>query len=557
MSASFSRTADKTTAGTPGERHRADVSELAGHSRTILVWTVASRAAGFLRAALLAAVLGPTFFGNLVQTTLFLPYLVCQLLMASLVPAILTPHLVRLLDAGEREQAHRLTCSFLGLACACFGVAALLTMLAAPLILPVLTAAVEDPAIRTAQHDLGWYLILSLAPQIPLFGVVSIGIAVQQAHRRFALATAAPAFESLGFGLVLALSALIFGIGGDIGEIGHAQVLFIGIGASLAVAGHAAVQWWGAFRLGVTLRPRGGWFAPELRGVLRMALPSSGNAILVSFGWLAMLVVAGGIPGGAVAFQIAYNLFNLPIALCARPIATAQLPLMASRIAAGSSAAALFHDALRLTFFVALPAAFVFLVMADQLALLISVGGMRTEAGLGLVTTAIAGLGLALLGEAVMVVSSSAAYARHDAASPFRAMAVQTAILGCGLVPTALLTDGPERLAAIGLVFSAATLAGGLYLYRAQLGSGRPAFDWSLGRDLGGALVAVAAGSLVLGIWPYSPGVGSALTSLAAAALVYLAVQWRLGSRELVLLLQTIRPTAAAAAPAADRGSSG
>ncbi len=545
MTTSVGKVADATAAESAGARHRADVSELAGHSRTVLVWTVASRAAGFLRAALLAAVLGPTFFGNLVQTSLVLPHLVCQLLMASLVPAILTPHLVRLLDAGEREQAHRLTCSFFGLACACFGVAALLTVLAAPLILPVLTVAVEDPAIRMAQHDLGWYLILCIAPQIPLFGVVSIGIAVQQAQRRFALATAAPAFESLGFGLILALSALVFGIGSDIDEISHAQVLFIGIGATLAVTCHAAVQWWGAFRLGVTLRPRGGWFAPELRAVLRMALPSSGNAILVSLGWVAMLVVAGGIPGGAVAFQIAYNLFNLPIALCARPIATAQLPLMASRIAGGSSATALFHDALRLTFFVALPAALVFLLMADQLALLISVGGMRTEAGLGLVTIAIAGLGLALLGEGVMVVSSSAAYARHDAASPFRAMALQTAILGCGLVPIALLTDGAERLGAIGLVFSAATLVGGLYLYRAQLAAGRPKVDWSLARDLGCAIVAVGVGVAMVDVWPGPAGIVPALVSLTVAALLYLAIQWLASSRELALVLRTVRPSGA------------
>jgi putative peptidoglycan lipid II flippase len=545
MKACVGKVADATAAESAGGRHRADVSELAGHSRTVLVWTVASRATGFLRTALLAAVLGPTFFGNLVQTTIILPYLVCQLLMASLVPAILTPHLVRLLDAGEREQANRMACSVFGLACACFAVAAVLTVLAAPLILPVLTAAVEDPAVRMAQRDLGWYLILCLAPQIPLFGVVSIGIAVQQAHRRFALATAAPAFENLGFGLVLALSAVVFGIGSDIDEIGHAQVLFIGIGASLAVACHAAVQWWGAFRLGVALRPRGGWLAPELRTVLRMALPSSGNAILVSLGWLAMLVVAGGIPGGAVAFQIAYNLFNLPIALCARPIATAQLPLMASRLAEGQNATALFHDALRLTVFVALPAAIVFLFMADQLALLVSVGGMRTEAGLGLVTIAIAGLGLALLGEAVMVVSSSAAYARHDAASPFRAMALQTTILCCGLVPIALLTEGPERLGAIGVVFSAATLTGGLYLYHNQLAAGRPPFDWSLGRDLVCAVLAVGVGIAILDILAIPAGFVPALTSLTVAALLYLALQWLASSRELAIVLQTVRPSGA------------
>ena len=529
--------------GSPGS----DVTELAGHSRTVVVWTVATRLTGFLRVALLAAVLGPTFFANLVQTVLVLPYLVCQLLMASLVPAILTPHLVRLLRAGEGRAAHRLACSFLGIATAFFGLAAVLTVLAAPLVLPLLTLAVDDPAVRAAQIELGWYLVLCLAPQIPLFGIASIGLAVQQAQQRFALSTAAPAFENLGFGLVLVASAVLFGSGGDVGEVSLAQVLFLGLGSTLAVAAHAAAQWWGAARVGMPLWPRGGWRAPELRAelmsVLRMALPSSGNAILVSLGWLAMLIVAGGIPGGAVAFQIAYNLFNLPIALCARPIATAQLPLLARRIAAGHAGAGLFHDALRLTLFVTLPAILVFLSMADQLASLVAFGGMRSETGLVLVAASIIGLGMAILGEAVMVVSSSAAYARHDAGSPFRAMALQTGILLTGLLPVALLVAGPFRLTAIGLVFSLATIAGGLYLYRCQLPADRRRLDPSLGRDFACAMAAVGAGLAAAALWPAPVGILEALFSLGLAAVGYLALQWLCRSSQLALLLSTLRPS--------------
>jgi putative peptidoglycan lipid II flippase len=548
--------------GPTAERSRQDVSELAGHSRTVVGWTVATRLTGFLRVALLAAVLGPTFFGNLVQTALVLPYLVCQLLMASLVPAILTPHLVRLIEAGERERAHRLACSFFGVATAFFGLAAILTVLAAPLLLPLLTLAVGDPAIRAAQIELGWYLVLCLAPQVPLFGIAAIGLAVQQAHRRFALSTAAPAFENLGFGLVLGASAVIFGVGGEIGgggEVGEVslhQVVFLGLGATLAVALHGAAQWWGARRVGMPLWPRGGWLAPELRLVLRMAVPSSGNAILVSLGWLAMLIVAGGIPGGAVAFQVAYNLFNLPIALCARPIATAQLPLLARRIAAGGAGGALFHDALRLTLFVALPAILVFLALADQLATLVTFGGMRTELGLALVAAAILGLGFAILGESIMVVATSAAYARHDAASPFRAMALQTGVLLAGLLPVALLATGPWRLTAIGFVFSAATLAGGLYLYHRQLPAGRWRLDPSLWRDLACAVAAVAAGVALATLWPSATGILAALSSLATAGLVYLVTQWLCRSNQLALLLETVRPSAAGPAAANQAGGS-
>ena len=85
--------------------------------------------------------------------------------------------------------------------------------------------------------------------------------------------------------------------------------------------------------LTLALLPRAGWRDGQVRRIVRMAALSSGSSGLNSIGLLALLVAAGQIPGGAVAFQIASNLFNLPIALCARPVASAQLPLLSRSFA--------------------------------------------------------------------------------------------------------------------------------------------------------------------------------------------------------------------------------
>lgn len=528
-----------------------ELGELAGHSRTVFAWTLVSRLTGFLRVALLAAVLGPTFFGNLVQTALFLPYVVCQLLLASLIPAILTPHLVRLIEAGERREARELACRCMGLILALFGAVAVLTILAAPLILPLLTLAVEDAAVRAQQQTLGWYLLLFLAPQVPLYGIAMLGVAVQQAHRRFAIATAAPAFENLVFVGILIATALLFESGNDVEAVHMGKVACLGLGSTLAVAAYALAQWWGAKRAGMLLLPKTGWRDEGLREVLKLALPSSGNTILLSIGMLAMLIVAGGIPGGSVAFQVAYNLFNLPTALCARPIAAAQLPLLARSHAAGGAGSSLFREALRLTLFIALPAILVFLILPDQLATLVTFGGMRSEAGLALVAAAIAGLGLGILGESVMIVATSAAYARHDAVSPFRAMATQTLLLLAGLAPVALLLDGPLRLTAIGLVFSTASITGAIYLYRRQIAGVAARLDPSLLRDLACAGLAVGGGLAVTALLSDGTaalglgGVGQSLAALATAGLVYLASQLLCRSSQLAMLLATIWPGAA------------
>lgn len=521
--------------------------ELAGHSRTVFAWTVASRLTGFLRVALLAAVLGPTFFGNLFQTALFLPYLVCQMLVVSLMPAILTPHLVRLRLANEPAAAAALARRCFGLALLLFCGMALAMALAAPLILPLLLLAVDDPLIRAEQLRLGWPLLLCLAPQIPLYGIAAIGVAVQHADRRFALASAAPAFENLALVAMLVAVALVFGIGADVAAVTIGQVLALGLGATTAVGLHAAVQWWGARRAGITLVPQGGWADPTLRRVLKLALPSSGNAVLMALGTMAMLVAAGAVPGGAVALQMAINLFNLPVALGARPIAAAQLPILARDPSGHGANAGLHGQALGLTLFIAVPAALILLFMPDHVASLVAFGSMRTTAGLALLAAALTGLGLAVVGESVMIVATSAAYARHDARTPLQAMALQAAITLVGLVPVVVFADGPLRLAAIGLVYSLGTLAGAALLvhrHGARLDRG---LVRSLGRDIACAGIAVGAGLASAALLPdrLAGGPVAALATLTVTALVYLGAQRLCRSAELALVLETLRPNAA------------
>jgi len=544
------------------------VAELAGHSRTVLIWTVVSRLTGFLRVATLAAVLGPTFFGNLFQTALTLPYIVGQLLTASLMTAILAPYLVHHLERGDGAAAKRLACGVFGTALLLFTLAGIAAALAAPLIVPVMTMAVDSPAVRAEQFRLGWPLLVVLAPQVPFYGIAAVGMAVQQAHRRFALSTAAPALENLAMVAVLGLTLLLFGMGDDVGAVSMAQVLLLGSGATLAVGLHAAAQWWGAHRTGITLIPRVGWRDPEVRRVMRMVLPSSANAGLMSLTTLALLIAAGRVPGGAVAFQVAYNLFNLPIALCARPIAAAQLPLLARQNgghdgghdggaggAAGRAGArrgggdsSLYQEGLRLTLFVALPACLTFVFLPDLLASLVAFGDMRGADGIGLMTAAIAGLGLGIFGQSVLVVATSAAYARHDATSPLYAILIQTGVVLAGLLPVSWLVLGPARLFALGLLFSAATVVAGLYLQRRQRRPGERLLERARLGDLAAAGLAVLAGVVVVQAWPQAwmagmaaPPPGLALLALSVSGVLYLALQYGRGSAQLGVLIGAVR----------------
>ena len=74
----------------------------------VALWTLVSRSTGFVRAAIVAAVLGPTYFGNTYQATTQVPALIFEFLTGSLFASLLVPALVRALDGGGPAAVRRL-----------------------------------------------------------------------------------------------------------------------------------------------------------------------------------------------------------------------------------------------------------------------------------------------------------------------------------------------------------------------------------------------------------------------------------------------------------------
>ncbi|HKY16748.1 MAG TPA: lipid II flippase MurJ, partial [Microthrixaceae bacterium] len=292
---------------------------------TVAGWTVVSRATGFLRVVTIAAVLGPTYFGNTFQALNLLPNLTYELLAGGLISALLVPALVRRGVSGDRSEVARFASGFLGTALVLFGLVAIMLVLIGPLVLRMFGLGVRDQAALELQRNAGWLLLALVMPQLPLYGVVGTAAAVQNARGRFAFPAGAPVIENVGVVITLLVSAIAFGTGRDLDEVSSSQVLVLGLGSTISVAVHAGVQWWGARRCGITLIPRAGWRDPEVRSLARLARPSLGIAALIGVRYLALVVVASSVRGGVVAFTMAINFFNLPIALGAKPVATALL----------------------------------------------------------------------------------------------------------------------------------------------------------------------------------------------------------------------------------------
>lgn len=521
---------------------RPPMSGVAGDSVSVATWTIVSRITGFLRVVVIAAVLGPTFFGNLFQTVNVLPNLTYELLAGTLVTALLIPPLVRAVDARDHFNETRLARGFLGVLTLAFTVVIVVTIVLGPLVMRILTVAVPDPDVQAAQISAGWPLLVMLMPQALLYAVAQTGVAVQNTHGRFALAAAAPIAENIGIILVMLASAVLFGTGVAVEGVSTQQLLLLGLGTTAAVGAHAGIQWWGARRVGVALYPLPGWRDPEVREIIRLAIPSAGYAGLAAIRQLGVIVVAGGIEGGVVAFQIGTYFYQVPVAVGARPIIVAQLPRLSRAFNQGKTQ--LFHASYRagmsLILFATIPATMMLVVLAQPLARAVSFGEMATSSAILLTTIAIATLGGAVVGESMFLASTSASYATRDAKSPMLGMALRVALTAVGVAIALTVVEGDAVLGILGLSIAIPNLVAAVWLHK-RLTRALPEIpterlpQWLI--DVAIAAVAAFVGGLVAWLLPST---GEAIVSLATAAaaclalvVTYLFIQRLRGSQEL------------------------
>jgi putative peptidoglycan lipid II flippase len=522
----------------------------AGNSTAVAAWTMVSRVTGFVRIAVVAAVLGPTYLGSVFIAVNLLPNLALQFLAGSLIGSMLIPALMPSIDRRDREGTAQLAGGVLGAALVGFTLVAGLAILASPLILGALTLGVADGDVAADQERTGLLLLALTMPQLPLYGVAIVGGAVMNAHGRFRLAAFAPVAENVGLlGTMLAV-ALLYGTGSDIGSVSDGELLLLGLGSTGAVVLHAGVMLWGARRCVRGLVPRRGWRIEPVRALLRRLRASLGQSGLTALRSFTMLAVANTVPGGVVAFRLAVNFLYLPIQVGAQPITLTVLPTLARLHQSGD--AQRFRDectrVLALVSFLTLPSAVAYVVLARPLADAMAFGAMSGSAGPALVASCLAGVALAVIAESAFQLFTNASYARDDSRSPLVATAAGTAItLAC--LPVAVALDGSSALLALGLAQSAGAGFSAWYLRRrldARLPAAGRSARRAVTRTLGAsAAMAVPAYAVALGVSHAIDGpVGAALGVLGAAVAgvaTFVALQRHWDSAELTFFTGGLR----------------
>ena len=428
------------------------------------VITAVSRGLGFVRVLVVAAVLGTTYLGNAFQAANSVSNILFELLAAGALSAVLVPTFVSLLDDGRQEEAEAVAGGVLWVALVGLGAVSIVGVVAAPVLARALTVGV-DADVAAEQRELVTYLLRFFVPQVVLYAAGTVATAVLHARRRFAVTAAAPIGNTAVMVAALvafhAVAAPDAGLSLTSGE--RALLVVAGTGGVAAFVGSLLFA---CAASGFRLRPRRVRGDARVHAVLRDSawgvVLHSGAGIL-----LAAAVVAGAaVPGGVVAYQVAWVFFLAPYGVLAQPIHTAILPELVAEARAGTDAfAASLRWSLERMALLVVPVSAAMVVLAEPGMRAVAFGETGPE-GARLLAAGVAALAVGLFPYGAFLLLARAAYALGDSRTP----GVVSVVAGCAgavvMATGAAFTDGVARVAVLGAghsaaqVLAAAVLAG-------------------------------------------------------------------------------------------------
>jgi putative peptidoglycan lipid II flippase len=489
-------------------------ADLGRAAAQITALTLVSRATGFVRVLVVTAVLGTTFLGNVYEANNTVPNVLFELFAAGALHAVLVPTFVAVRLRSGRDgmvAAAGAVLRFLTLAL----VAVTLTgLVLSPLIARLLAAGIDDDVVRRAAGRLGTILLLVFLPQVVCYGAGLVSTAALQAAERFAAAAVAPIVNNLVvIAAYAAFAALRHGEGAwPATPLRPIEVAVLAGGTTLGVVAFTAVPLIAVrrigFRIGVAERHE------ALHGIGRRGAWAAGLVALTQAQIAAVLVLAGGVAGGVVAYQFAFTWFLLPYALVAVPVATAMYPRLAERGATGAQAgfAVLLERGIFVTTAGLALGAAALGALAWPLVHLTTFGRVDAS-GRVIVARTLVALAPGLVGYGLLYVFVRASYALGDARTPTVVCWVSAAAALTAMALATVWVSDAGRVPALAAIQSATTtLAAVVIGRRVERRAGARLLRPSARPLAAGVIAAVVMAGIVAAI-----GVGGRDDSLVAA----------------------------------------
>ncbi|MFF2083412.1 murein biosynthesis integral membrane protein MurJ [Nocardia sp. NPDC058176] len=431
---------------------------IARAGRQMAVAGVVSRATGFVRTIVLAAVLGTAAVGDAYNGANNMPNMLYELLLGSVLASAVIPLLARARRNGRR-RSREFTQRVLVAAVLVLAAVTVLTVVGAPVIVRLFV-------VDTEQRRLATVLAYLLLPQIFFYGVSVLVGAVLNVRDSFAAAAWAPVVNNV---IVLLTCGIFVLLPGPVtltpASMTTAQILAIGIGTTVGIVGQTA---W----VVIALRRNGFAWSWRVRPLPYTWRPvRSGLPIL---GWLLIYAAISQV-GVAVTMRIAFDhggvsiytyaelLFQVPYGILAASVLTVLMPRISRAAALGDHRAVIADLArgARYLSTVLLPVTMAMCLLGPGFAALVFTGRVDAEAA-RLIGTAVACSAFGLAPFALVMLQMRVFYAYNDTRTPTLINVVMVVTKVSILVLAATVLPDHAVIVMIGVASSFAYLLGAL-----------------------------------------------------------------------------------------------
>ena len=472
---------------------------------------------GLIRAPLVARVFGAGAEYDAFTAANQLPELLFTVIAGGSLAAAFIPVYSQYLNQDGRDSAAKLANTILTLVLIILGAVSAVGIFLAPW----LTRHVLVPDFSPQQQLLTAQIMRVILVQTTIFGFSGVLSGILNAHQHFALPALAPLALDLGYFIGLFLFVPSMGI------VGLAWGTVVGAMLHIAIQTPALVRHQIGYRPALLLKLAG------VHEIVRLMGPRIVTLGVIQFADLFIIRLASALPTGTTSsYFYGYQLMQLPQTLFGTAIALVVFPTLAELYNAGEieglrQTAA---RALGIIWTLTIPAAAAVILLGEPIIVLLLQRGAFDSEATALVYAVLVAFSVRIVSESTLEIVARLYYARHNTLTP---MVTYLGWLVVTVSGSYLLVG---RLGVAGLAWATTVsftlLAGALFeMNRRRLGGmGGRALQLSFLR----ALAATAV--MALAIWLIGRIVTSPLLYLLAGAivggLVYLAVSWLLGGRE-------------------------
>jgi putative peptidoglycan lipid II flippase len=296
-----------------------------------------SRVVGFGRVLVFSKTVGSTCLGDAYNTANLLPNVAFEVVAGGALASVVVPLLVGPLARGDTEQAGAVLSALVTWTLAVLvPIGLLLALLAGP----ILGIFLDDKAAcgPEAVH-VGARMLRVFAPQVPMYGLAVVIGGALQARRSYLPSTAAPIVASV---IVIPAYLIFAALGsGDapLADLSSGAELALSLGTTLGVAGLTLATVLPATRPGYRLPLRLRFGFPAGVAARARALAAAGLAALLAQQGAALVVTwlanSRGTAGAFTLYTWAWQLYLLPYAVLAVPLATSAFQRLATAAETG------------------------------------------------------------------------------------------------------------------------------------------------------------------------------------------------------------------------------